>query len=334
MHLLAVESSCDETAAAVLLDGRVLSNVVSTQVAIHAAFGGVVPELASRNHMQVVLPVINRALKDAAVGVEQLDAVCATYGPGLIGSLLVGLQAAKALAFARNLPFVGVHHLEGHLLAIQLVEEVPFPFVGLVCSGGHTALYRVDGVGTVTLLGETRDDAAGEAFDKTGKLAGLPYPAGAAMDALADGGNPARFPLPRALPGRTDVEFSFSGVKTAARTLLEKHGPLSEQDLKDYCASLRAAIVDVLVRKSMVACLQTGVKRLVLAGGVAANGLLRRQMVETGKRQGVTVHVPPRDLCTDNAAMIGRAGYARLLRGERHPYTLDADASAPLVRPV
>jgi len=328
MLLLAVESSCDETAAAVLDDGKLTSNVVSTQVDIHAAWGGVVPELASRNHALTIIPVITQALRDAGIGVHQLDAVCATFGPGLIGSLLVGLQAAKGIAYARGIPFLGVNHLEGHLAAIQLVEDVPFPYVGLACSGGHTAIYRVDDVGKVTLLGETRDDAAGEAFDKTAKLIGLGYPGGAVMDQLAEGGDPTRFKLPRALPQLTDIDFSFSGIKTAARTALEKHGKLDEQTTKDFCASVRAAIVDVLVRKSLTACRMQNVPRLVLAGGVAANSLLRRQVVEQGLKYSVKVSVPPKALCTDNAAMVGRAGYARLVRGETHPLTLDADPSA------
>jgi N6-L-threonylcarbamoyladenine synthase len=330
MRLLAVESSCDDTAAAVLQDGRALSNVVSSQTDIHAAWGGVVPELASRNHALTIIPVIQKALLDADTTLEQLDAVCATHGPGLIGSLLVGLQAAKGIAYARGIPFLGVNHLEGHLAAIQLEQEVPHPYVGLVCSGGHTALYRVDGVGEIVLLGETLDDAAGEAFDKTGKLIGLAYPGGAAMDALAQSGNPTRFKLPRALWDKDNLDFSFSGVKTAARTLVQKHGALSEQDRRDYCASVRVAIVDALVRKSLAACRIHHVTHLVLAGGVAANGLLRSRMEEDARAVGITAHIPSRALCTDNAAMVGRAGWARLVRGETHALSLDADPSLPV----
>lgn len=330
MLLLAVESSCDDTAAAVLRDRTVLASVVSSQVDLHAAWGGVVPELASRQHAQTIIPVMQQALHDAKVSVADLEAVVATRGPGLVGSLLVGLQAAKGIAFARALPFLGVNHLEGHLAAIQLVEPVPYPYVGLVCSGGHTALYRVEDSARITLLGDTRDDAAGEAFDKTAKLAGLGYPGGAVMDQLAEGGNPARFNLPRALPQHASLEFSFSGIKTAARTVLERHGKLSDADLRDYCASVREAIVDVLVRKTLNACRITGVPRFVIAGGVAANGRLRARLVEAAARQGVTAHIPPRIYCTDNAAMIGIAGYLRLVRGERHPYTVDADPSLAL----
>lgn len=327
MLLLAVESSCDETAAAVLRDGALLSNVVSSQVDLHAPWGGVVPELASRNHALTIIPVIQGALVEAGVTVRDLDAVVATRGPGLVGSLLVGLQAAKGIAFARRLPFLGVNHLEGHLGAIHLVEEVPHPYLGLVCSGGHTAIYRVDGVGRISRLGETRDDAAGEAFDKTAKLVGLGYPGGAVIDRLAESGDATRFHLPRALPQNNSLEFSFSGIKNAARLVLEKHGPFGERDLADYCASVREAIVDVLVKKSLAACRLTGVHHLVLAGGVAANSRLRTRMAEAGRAAGVVVHIPPRAFCTDNAAMIGRAGYDRLRLGETHPYTIDADPS-------
>jgi N6-L-threonylcarbamoyladenine synthase len=330
MLILALESSCDDTAAAVLEDGRTRSSVVSSQVDLHAAWGGVVPELASRHHALTIVPVIRSALGQAGVELRDVSAVAATYGPGLVGSLLVALQTAKGIAYARGIPFLGVNHLAGHLAAIQLAEEVPYPHVGLMVSGGHTALYLVPDPFSAQLLGDTRDDAAGEAFDKTAKLVGLGYPGGAIVDQLAEGGDPARFKLPRAMPGQRNLEFSFSGLKTAARTLVERGLVKTEQDTRDYCASVREAIVAVLVKKSLRACRMHDVLRLVLAGGVAANTALRREMVAQGKSAGVTVHVPPRALCTDNAAMVGRAALPRLLRGDRSPLSLDADPSATL----
>lgn len=329
MLVLGVESSCDETAAAVVEDGRfVRSSVISSQVALHAPFGGVVPEIASRDHAAKILGVIDRALKEANVTLDQLDGIAATYGPGLVGALLVGLQAAKSIAWARGLPFVGVNHLEGHLFSCRLGENpAPFPFLGLLASGGHTSLYLAKDLGEYECLGKTRDDAAGEAFDKVAKLLGLPYPGGVAIDRLSEEGDPNRFSFPRPLKGH-GFDFSFSGLKTAAAEHVRKHGLPKDQDLKDFCASIQEAIVDTIVSKSLRAAREVGAKRLVIAGGVAANRRLRAQLTE--KAEDLEIIAPPLSLCTDNAAMIAAAGSARLARGERSPLTLDARAHLPL----
>ena len=334
MRILAIESSCDDTAAAVVLDGRhVLGSVVASQHEVHARYGGVVPELASRSHVTEVLRVIDEALAAAGLTLADIDAVAATYGPGLIGSLLVGLQTAKAIAFARELPFVGVHHHEGHLYAIFLGEDPPlFPFVGLIVSGGHTSLIDARASGEYHSLGETRDDAAGEAFDKAAKMLGLPQPGGVSIERVARGGNPNAVELPRALPRRESLEFSFSGLKTSLRVHLAKHPPSNEQELADVCASLQEAIVDVLVRKAVRAVQQLRAPALVLAGGVAANSRLRERMTEAAHKHGFRLHLPEKSLCTDNAAMIAAAAYPRLLRGEHHDHTLNADANLALTR--
>lgn len=331
--LLAIETSCDETAAAVLDDdGRVLANVVSTQIATHAPFGGVVPEIASREHLTRIDAVVEEALQKAGVDADALGAVAATYGPGLIGALLVGLSYAKGYALARGLPFVGVHHIEGHLMAASVDDDAPKPpFIGLVVSGGHSALYRYDGPGRATLLGETRDDAAGEAFDKTAKLLGLGYPGGAIIDALAEQGDDQKYQLPISLRAHTTYDYSFSGLKTAVRLLVEKlsqDGPVEGARLHDVAASLRRVVVDALLTKAMLACRRTGVHTLVLGGGVAANALLRREAERRGRASDVRVYVPPRALCTDNAAMIAAAARAHLREGRQSALTLTADAGA------
>jgi N6-L-threonylcarbamoyladenine synthase len=329
--LLAIESSCDETAAAVVdvESGAVLSNVVHTQVAVHAPYGGVVPEIASREHLVKIVPVIERALNDAGLAPKDLAAVAATYGPGLVGALLVGLQTGKGLARSLGVPFVGVHHIEGHLMAASVDASSPKPpFIGLVASGGHTALYRFDGVGRSTLLGQTRDDAAGEAFDKTAKLLGLGYPGGVVIDKLAASGDPLRFPLPISLKDRSTYDFSFSGLKTAVRVLVDKHGPFADQELADLCASVRKAIVDALVAKAMLACRRKQVLTLVLGGGVAANALLREEAVRVGKENDVVVYVPPKSLCTDNAVMIAAAARAWLRDGKASDLSLMAQPDA------
>lgn len=334
--LLAIESSCDETAAAVLdLDGAVLSNVVHSQVEAHAPYGGVVPEIASREHIAKISEVTERALHEAGVESGDLVAVAATYGPGLIGALLVGLQFAKGMAQSLRVPFVGVHHIEGHLMAASVAPDAPKPpFIGLVASGGHSAVYRYCGIGDVQLLGETRDDAAGEAFDKTAKLLGLGYPGGAKIDQLAEQGDPARFKLPVSLRARTTFDFSFSGLKTAVRLLVEKLQSGGEriegQLLADLCASLRSVIVEALLSKAFLACRRTQTPTLVIGGGVSANSLLRSEAVRLGQEFDVEVFVPPRYLCTDNALMIAACARAYLAQGKMHGLSLRADAGAML----
>ncbi|MEO0323897.1 MAG: tRNA (adenosine(37)-N6)-threonylcarbamoyltransferase complex transferase subunit TsaD [Myxococcota bacterium] len=323
-RVLGIETSCDETAAAVVsVDGAVFVDVVASQIAEHAPYGGVVPELASRAHLRAIVPVVEAALREAG-GLASLSGLAVTQGPGLSGALLVGVQTAKALALRTGLPLVGVNHLDGHLLAPRLREpgaapvDLPFPYVALLASGGHTALYRVDGPGQTTLLGQTRDDAAGEAFDKAAKLLGLGYPGGPAIDRRARSGDAEAVAFPRTMLGRGSFEFSFSGLKTAVARHVAQHGrPESDAALADLCASFQAAVVEVLARKLSDAGRAEGVTRLVLTGGVAANSGLRARGEELARSRGQTLHVPPVKRCTDNAAMIAYAGAQRLAAGER-----------------
>ncbi len=335
MLVLGLESSCDETAAAVVEDGsRVLSDVVASQVDMHARYGGVVPELASRAHVANIVPVIEEALARAGITLDDLAAVAVTQGPGLIGALLVSVQAGKGIAYGRGLPLIGVHHLEGHLSAVYLEPEPPpFPHLALVVSGGHTTLIRVDDHGRLVELGATRDDAAGEAFDKVAKLLGLGYPGGVMIDRLAKTGNPAAVVFPRAMTKKeTGYEFSFSGLKTAVLVHVQQHGvPSSDaQALADLCASFQDAVVEVLVRKTRQAALDLGLTHVQVCGGVAANSRLRSQMAAAGAESGFRVHVPPPRRCTDNAAMIASAGFFRLRRGEFSNLALAADSALPL----
>jgi len=327
MRVLAIETSCDDTAAAVLDAGGVRASIVASQDMVHGKYGGIVPELASRQHMLAILPVIERALADAAVTLDDIDAVTATYGPGLVGSLLVGLQVAKGIAFDRGLPFVGVNHLEGHLLAILLDRPVPFPYLGLLVSGGHTSLYLVEDVGRYRQLGRTRDDAAGEAFDKGAKMLGLGFPGGREIDRRAAAGDRAAIRFPRASLKRGLYDFSFSGVKTSLRQYLLDGGGGA---LEDVCASFQEAIVDMLVTPTLRAAGDLGAATIVVSGGVSANSRLRAAMTEAGAAAGFDVAFPRFAYCTDNAAMIGYAGRARLLRGERHDLTLNAAATLPI----
>jgi N6-L-threonylcarbamoyladenine synthase len=332
MLLLSVESSCDETAAAVVRDGRTaLSNVIASQVAVHAEYGGVVPEIASRKHLEAISYIIEQALRKASVSFEDIEGVCVTRGPGLAGALLVGLSTAKAIAYAKSLPIIGIHHIEGHLFAVFLERPVEFPFIALVVSGGHTHLYRVDGFGRYRILGQTLDDAAGEAFDKVAKIMGLPYPGGAIIDNLASKGDPKSVRLPRPLLNDGSFNFSFSGLKTAVLNYLQKN-PVSDdgRKLHDLCSSFQEAVCDVLVRKTEAAVADTGITRLVVAGGVACNSGLRSRMKELAYMKGIELSIPSPLLCTDNAAMIAVPGDYYLKNGMRSGYELDARASWPL----
>ncbi|MBU8897714.1 tRNA (adenosine(37)-N6)-threonylcarbamoyltransferase complex transferase subunit TsaD [Corallococcus sp. M34] len=324
--ILGLETSCDETAAAVVEDGRrALSDVVSTQVDIHRRWGGVVPELASRNHIVQVMPVVHEALTRAGKTLSDIDLISVTSGPGLIGALLVGLQVAKGLSLATGKPFVGANHLEGHLLAIRLLEDAPEPpFLGLVVSGGHSSLYEVQDFGRYRLVGSTRDDAAGEAYDKTARILGLPYPGGQPIDELAQRGNPEAIRFPRALPG-DNFDVSFSGLKTAVLHHVRKHGVPEGQALSDLCASFQEAVADVLSKKLVAAARRLGHQRLVLCGGVAANSRLRALCQQRAEERGLRMYLPPVRLCTDNGAMIAVAGYEAWRRGLRGDFRLAAD---------
>lgn len=326
--ILAVETSCDETAAAVLRGEReVLSDVVASQVGLHAEYGGVVPEIACRAHVETVLPVVDRALCDAGVASADLTAIAVTQGPGLVGALLVGLTFAKSLAWAHGLPLVPVNHLEAHLSAAFLEGEVPTPFVGLVVSGGHTALYHSAARGEYRLLGQTLDDAAGEAFDKVAKLLGLGYPGGVVIDRLAREGDPGRFRFPRPMLASPNLDFSFSGLKTAVRDHWERYG---SEDVRDVCASFQEAAVDTLVEKTARAARETGAGCVVACGGVACNTRLREKLSARAASLGVELRIPRPRYCTDNAAMVAAAGRHRFLLGIRASLDLNAVPTWPL----
>lgn len=342
MLILGIDTSCDDTSASVVEDGRgILSNVVSGQELIHRKYGGIVPELASRRHIEMIWPVVDEALENAGAGLMDISAVAVCHGPGLIGSLLVGCSFAKALCYSRDIPLVAVNHLEGHIFSSFLSEgndkgadavelRVPeFPFIALIVSGGHTSLYRVEGFGSYRELGRSRDDAAGEAYDKVSKLLGLGYPGGPLLDRLSMEGNPEAIDFPRAyLP--ESLDFSFSGLKTAVVNYLKT---VSYQEcglISNIAASFQAAVVDVLVRKTERAVEKEGVKRVTLSGGVAANSLLRKELARLGNVKGLDLFMPPASLCTDNAAMIASAGYHHLLNNDLAGMDLNPAAYLPL----
>ena len=327
LSILGIETSCDDTAAAVLHGRQVLTNIVSSQDEIHGCYGGVVPELASRQHMRNMLAIVDQALRGGKVGLEQLDGIAVTCGPGLVGSLLVGVSVAKALAMAKHLPLIGVNHLEGHLLAVLLEQDVAFPFLCLLVSGGHTALYVARTWGDYQLLGATRDDAAGEAFDKAAKMLGLGYPGGRVIDKLAQNGDPVALRFPRAHLKTGKYDFSFSGLKTALRQFLSSPEGERSRDA-DIAASYQEAVVDMLIETTVRAACDLKLERVVISGGVSANSRLRRGMAEKGQQYGVRVFFPSLKLCTDNAAMIAFAGAWRLACGQRA--SLDLNASATL----
>ena len=329
MRILGIETSCDETGVAIYDEEKgLIANQLHTQIALHADYGGVVPELASRDHIRKLAPLLQAALQEANLTAKDIDGVAYTSGPGLVGALLVGSTVARSLAYAWNIPAIGVHHMEGHLLAPMLEENPPhFPFVALLVSGGHTQLVRVDGVGRYELLGESIDDAAGEAFDKTAKLLGLDYPGGAALARLALNGTPNRFAFPRPMTDRPGLDFSFSGLKTfAANTLhqvMQEEGELTEQSKADIAYAFQEAVVDTLAIKCKRALKQTGLKRLVIAGGVSANKQLRQTLAELMQQLGGEVFYPQPQFCTDNGAMIAYAGFLRLKQEQQQDLAIE-----------
>lgn len=333
MLVLGLETSCDETAAAVLKDGDVLlSNIINDQIEIHSKYGGIVPELAGRSHNERVHRVIIQAVQEAGVQLRDIDLIAVTMGPGLIGSLLVGLNTAKGLSYGLKTPMIGVNHLEGHLLAIFLQKKIQFPFIALIVSGGHTDLYRVSDFGQYKLLGRTRDDAAGESFDKVGKLLGLPYPGGPAIEKLARKGNGKAHKFPRAYLEKGSLDFSFSGLKTSVRTFLnqrEQEGRITLTD-EDISAGFQDAVLEVLVNKLISACKRENLSRIVVTGGVASNGALRMAVQKEAQCWGFEASFPDPVFCTDNAAMIACAGYHKFIRDQSSSTDfkeLDAKAS-------
>ncbi len=328
MLILGIETSCDETAAAILKDGQeILSNVVYSQIALHRPYGGVVPELASRRHLDKIVPVVGEALSQAGVDLTAVEGIAVTRGPGLVGALLVGLCFAKSLSAVSRVPLLGINHIEGHICSIFLEKEVPLPFLSLTVSGGHTSLFLVKEIGAYEVLGQTRDDAAGEAFDKVAKLLDLGYPGGGIIESLAEKGNPGiRFP--RAIPSADSLDFSFSGIKTAVVNYVKGFTATTEDakgwSTEDIAASFQEAVVDMLIKKVIQAQRKYRTERLVLAGGVVANGYLRRRFGEMAHEGGLDLYIPSPYLCTDNAAMIAWVGSHYLERGRRDSLDIDA----------
>lgn len=337
MRVLGIETSCDETGIAVYDSSRgLLAHTIHTQTDIHAKYGGVVPELASRDHVRKAIPLVNEVLKEAELGADEIDGIAYTQGPGLAGALLIGAMLGRTLAFAWNVPAVGVHHLEGHILAPFLEPTPPvFPFLALLVSGGHTELVKVQGLGRYQIIGDTLDDAVGEAFDKTAKLLGLGYPGGAALAKLAEQGDPKRFRFPRPMTDRPGLDFSFSGLKTFALHTVQEQG-LEGQTKADIARAFEEAVVSTLVIKCRRALQETGFKRLVIAGGVGANLALRRSLGDMCEQRGVSLYFPRHEFCTDNGAMIAYVGCQRLLAGERADLSVEVYPRWPLsaLKPV
>lgn len=331
MIVLGIESSCDETAASVYDGKKVLSDIVSSQTDIHNKYGGIVPELAARRHLEMILPVVHESLHGAGLTLDQIEGIAVTQGPGLIGALLVGISFAKSVSYAKNIPLVGVNHIEGHVTAVLLEEDVKFPYLGLIVSGGHTSLYIIHGIGRYQHLGSTRDDAAGEALDKAGKLLGLGYPAGAIIDKLAKEADPKAIKFPKAQIHGTPYDFSFSGIKTFLANLVHKEGKeFAEKNLNAIAAGYLEAVVDMLVDKTVKAAREHNLKDIVLAGGVAANSRLRQKMKETAAEFGIKVYYPSIRLCTDNAAMIAHLGHKYLEMGKRSGLDMNGMPDWPL----
>jgi tRNA N6-adenosine threonylcarbamoyltransferase len=327
MIILGIETSCDDTGAAIVEDGRILANIVAAQD-IHVEYGGVVPEFASRAHITLLPQVVQQALDTAGLTISQIDAVAVTLGPGLVGSLLVGIEFAKGLAASRGIPWVGVNHVEAHLVSAGLESDLPTPYIGMVASGGHTEIYHVPEPGVFRRIGSTRDDAAGEAFDKIGKLMGLPYPAGPYLDKLAREGNPDAVPLPRAKLKGDTLDLSMSGLKTAAKLFLEREPlPIPDPRLRDIAASVEKAIVDVLVERLGAALNRYEARAVTVAGGCACNTLLREETSRLAASRGIAARFPSPKLCRDNGAMIAHAGRFALDRGRRTPITATAIAN-------
>ena len=323
MLILGIDTSCDDTAASVVEDGHnILSNIVSSQNEIHSKYGGIVPELASRKHIEMVIPVVHEAMLKAGAQFNDVSAIAVSRGPGLIGSLLVGVCFAKALSFTKKIPLVAINHLEGHIHSIFLEEKPKYPFLALVVSGGHTSFYRVDGFGLYNELGRTRDDAAGEAFDKVAKLLGFGYPGGPIIDTLAAKGNAGAIAFPRTFI-KESFDVSFSGLKTAVLNYTKKY---PESKKEDIAASFQSAVIEILIKRTIDIAQSTNIKNIVLSGGVAANSALRRQIKEKSLEAGLGVYLPSLDLCTDNAAMIAAAGYYHFINNKIANYTLNPKA--------